>query len=263
MKKQMIAMMMAAAMMTPVSAFAEDADQLAQIQENGKIVIALEGDWAPWSFHDEKTNDVIGYDADVAKAIAEKLGVEVEIVEAPWESLFAGIDSGRYDMVINGVEITDERSEKYDFSTPYAYIHTALIVPADNEDITSFEDLKGKKTVNSLGSTYMELAESYGATASGVSTLAETLTQVIQGRADATLNADVSFYDYMNQHPDAELKVAAKTEEASEVAAVMRKGEESASLKEAVDAALAEMAEEGKLTELSETYFGSDISKNE
>ncbi len=259
----MIAMMMSAAMMMPVSTFAESADQLAQIQDNGRIVIALEGDWAPWSFHDEETNEVIGYDADIAKGIAEKLGVEIEIVEAPWESLFAGIDSGRYDMVINGVEITEERMEKYDFSTPYAYIHTALIVKSDNEDITAFEDLEGKKTVNSLGSTYMELAESYGASASGVSTLAETLTQVVQGRADATLNADVSFYDYMNQHPDAELKVAAKTEDASEVAAVMRKGEESASLKEAVDAALAEMAEEGKLTELSETYFGSDISVNE
>ncbi len=264
MKKQIIALMMAASMMTPAAALAEEtADQLAAIQDAGKIVIALEGDWAPWSYHDEETNEVIGYDADIAKAIAEKLGVEIEIVEAPWESLFAGIDSGRYDMVINGVEITEERTEKYDFSTPYAYIHTALIVASDNEDITAFEDLEGKKTVNSLGSTYMELAESYGATASGVSTLAETLTQVVQGRADATLNADVSFYDYMNQHPDAELKVAAKTEEASEVAAVMRKGEESAALQEAVNAALAELAEDGTLTELSETYFGSDISGSE
>ncbi|MCD7818462.1 MAG: transporter substrate-binding domain-containing protein [Lachnospiraceae bacterium] len=233
---------------------------LAEILEEGTITIAMEGDWAPWSYHDTETDEIIGYDADVARAIAEKLGVEAEIVEAPWESLFAGLDSGRYDLVINGVEVTDERSEKYDFSDPYAYIHTALIVRSDNEEIQSFEDLEGKSTVNSLGSTYMELAESYGATATGVSTLAETLLQVIQGRADATLNADVSFYDYMNEQPDAELKIAALTEEASLVSIPMRKGSETETLLEAVNAALEELREEGTLTELSEQYFGSDIS---
>ncbi len=258
MKKTIAVLALTAAMAAaPMSAMA---DQLEDIQESGKIIIAMEGDWAPWSYHDEESNEVIGYDADVARAIADKLGVEVEIVEAPWESLFAGIDSERYDMVINGVEVTEERSEKYDFSDPYAYIHTALIVRTDNDEIQTFEDLEGKTTVNSLGSTYMELAESYGAEANGVSTLAETLTQVLQKRADATLNADVSFYDYMNEHPDAELKVAAKTEEASEVAAVMRKGDDSETLRTAVNEALAELAADGTLTQLSETYFGSDIS---
>lgn len=144
---------------------------LKQVLDKGTLVAGMEGNWAPWSYHDLDTNEVIGYDADTARAIGEKLGVEVQIVEAPWESLFAGLDDGRYDIVINGVEVTDERSEKYDFSEPYAYIHTALVVRKDNEEIKSFDDLKGKKTVNSIGSTYMELAESYGASAAGVSTL--------------------------------------------------------------------------------------------
>lgn len=234
---------------------------LKEIQDKGKIVVGMEGDWAPWSYHDTETNEVIGYDADTARAIGEKLGVEVEIVEAPWESLFAGLDDGRYDMVVNGVEITDERSEKYDFSEPYAYIHTALVVRGDNEDIKSFEDLKGKKTVNSIGSTYMELAESYGASAAGVSTLNDTIQNVIDGRADATLNADVSFYDYMNQQPDANIKIVATTEEASNVAIPIRKGEETASFESAVNAAIEELKEDGTLAELSEKYFGSDVTK--
>ncbi len=240
-----------------------DADNLlTKLKSSGKITIAMEGDWAPWSYHDTETDDVIGYDADVARAIAEELGVEVEIVEAPWESLFAGLDSGRYDLVINGVEVTKERAEKYDFSEPYAYIHTALIVKKDNTETKTFEDLQGKVTVNSLGSTYMELAESYGATANGVSTLAETLTQVVQGRADATLNADVSFYDYMKQHPEAELKIAATTEDASLVAVTMRKGAETENLRGAINTALQNLRDNGKLTELSNQYFGSDISNN-
>lgn len=235
--------------------------QLGEVQSAGKLVVGMEGDWAPWSYHDTDSNEVIGFDADTARAIGEKLGVEVEIVEAPWESLFAGLDDGRYDMVVNGVEITEERSEKYDFSEPYGYIHTALVVRADNDDIHSFEDLNGKKTVNSIGSTYMELAESYGASAAGVSTLNDTIQNVLDGRADATLNADVSIYDYRNQQPDAAIKIAAVTEDASQVAIPMRKGEESASFREAVDEAVRELKEDGTLAKLSEQYFGSDITK--
>lgn len=238
-----------------------DADGLLkEVLEKGKLVAGMEGDWAPWSYHDTDTDEVIGFDADTARAIGEKLGVEVEIVEAPWESLFAGLDDGRYDIVVNGVEITEERSEKYDFSEPYAYIHTALVVRGDNEDIKSFEELKGKKTVNSIGSTYMELAESYGASAAGVSTLNDTIQNVIDGRADATLNADVSFYDYMNQQPDANIKIVATTEEASQVAIPIRKGEDTASFEAAVNAAIEELKADGTLAELSEKYFGSDVT---
>lgn len=239
-----------------------DADGLLKdVLEKGKLVAGMEGDWAPWSYHDTESDEVIGFDADTARAIGEKLGVEVEIVEAPWESLFAGLDDGRYDIVVNGVEITDERSEKYDFSEPYAYIHTALVVRGDNEDIKSFDDLKGRKTVNSIGSTYMELAESYGASAAGVSTLNDTIQNVIDGRADATLNADVSIYDYLNQQPDANIKIVATTEEASHVAIPIRKGEETASFEEAVNAAIQELKEDGTLAALSEKYFGSDVTK--
>lgn len=234
---------------------------LKQVLDKGTLVAGMEGNWAPWSYHDLDTNEVIGYDADTAKAIGEKLGVEVQIVEAPWESLFAGLDDGRYDIVINGVEVTDERSEKYDFSEPYAYIHTALVVRKDNEEIKSFDDLKGKKTVNSIGSTYMELAESYGASAAGVSTLNDTIQNVIDGRADATLNADVSIYDYLNQQPDANIKIVATTEDASHVAIPIRKGDETASFEKAVNAAIEELKADGTLAELSEKYFGSDVTK--
>ena len=234
---------------------------LKQVLDKGTLVAGMEGNWAPWSYHDLDTNAVIGYDADTARAIGEKLGVEVQIVEAPWESLFAGLDDGRYDLVINGVEVTDERSEKYDFSEPYAYIHTALVVRKDNEEIKSFDDLKGKKTVNSIGSTYMELAESYGASAAGVSTLNDTIQNVIDGRADATLNADVSIYDYLNQQPDANIKIVATTEDASHVAIPIRKGDETASFEKAVNAAIEELKADGTLAELSEKYFGSDVTK--
>lgn len=254
----LLALLMLASLLTlTVSA---DQDLLAKIQERGTIIIGLEGDWAPWSFVDEN-DELMGFDVEVARAIAAKLGVEAEIIPGEWDGLFAGMDAGRYDIVVNGVEVTPERTEKYDFADPYAYIRTALIVRGDNETIKTFEDLKGKKTANSIASTYMNLAEDYGATCYGVDTLDETLTMVLQGRVDATLNAIVSYTDYMAQHPDADLKVVATTEDASDVAIPMRKGAETASLLEAINQAIAELHEEGVISELSLKYFGEDISQ--
>ena len=237
-----------------------DADHLGRIQESGKVVIAMEGQWAPWTYHDE-TGDLVGFDTEVGKAIADKLGVQAEFVEGEWDGLFTGLDGGRYDMIINGVEITEERSNKYDFTTPYAYIKTALVVADSNTDITSFEDLAGKQTSNSLGSTYADLAADYGATVQNVDTLSETIDMVLSGRVDATLNAEVSFYDYLAEHPDAPIKFVALTDEASQVSIPLVKGADNDSLREAVNKAIDELAADGTLSALSNKYFGSDITQ--
>ena len=236
-------------------------NKLDSIQKSGKLVVALEGAWQPWSYHDS-SDTLVGYDVEVSRAIAEKLGVEPEYVESDWDSLFAGLDAGRYDMVCNGVEVTEERAKTYAFTTPYGYIHTALAVRKDNEDIHSFEDLKGKTTANSLASTYMELAESYGATVQGIDTLEETIQLLTAGRIDATLNADVSFYDYLNVHPDADFKLVAQTAEASHVAIPVLKSEDTAYL-DALNTAIEELRADGTLKTLSEKYFGQDISSED
>lgn len=239
---------------------ADGADLLTRIRERGEIVVAMEGTWAPWTYHDEN-DELVGYDTEVARLIAQKLGVEVRFVEGEWDGLLAGLDDGRYDIMVNGVGITETRQEKYDFSTPYGYNRTAVIVRGDYNEIQSMEDLKGKRTANTISSTYATQAESYGAEVTGVDDLNQTIELLLSGRIDATLNAEVTFFDFLKPHPDASVKIAAYSDEVEQVGIPVRKGDDTATLLAAINEGLAELSASGQLSELSEKYFGTDISK--
>lgn len=239
---------------------AAEGDLLSRIQAAGTIVVAMEGTWAPWTYHDE-SDELVGYDVEVAKKIAEKLGVTATFVEGEWDGLLAGLDGGRYDIMVNGVGITEERQQSYAFSSPYAFNRTAVIVRGDYEEIASMEDLSGKKTANTISSTYAEEAESFGATVTGVDDLNQTIELLLSGRIDATLNAEVVFNDYQKAHPEANIKIATFSDNVEQVAIPVRKGEDTATLLAAINQALAELSDEGVLTELSEKYFGIDISQ--
>ena len=260
MKKLLIILIVLSLMLTSCTKKSEsNLDHLGRIKESGVITVAMEGTWAPWTYHDEK--DVLtGYDVDVASAIAQKLGVKASFVEGEWDGLFAGLDAGRYDIVVNGVDITEERSQKYNFSTPYAYNKTAIIVNQDRTDINSFDDLNGKKTANTISSTYAGVAESYGASVTGVDDLNQTFQLLLTNRIDATLNSEMTYYDYMKAHPNEKIKIAALSEDATEVAIPIKKDSDNESLINAINKALEELKAEGKLKELSEKYFGVDIS---
>ena len=228
----------------------------------GSITVAMEGTWAPWTYHDEN-DELVGYDVEVAKLIANELGVDVNFVEGEWDGLLAGLDDGRYDIMVNGVGVTPERQEKYDFSVPYAYNKTAVIVRSDYDEIHSMEDLKGKHTANTISSTYATLAEKYGAEVKGVDDLNQTIELLLSNRIDATLNTEVTYYDYLKAHPDANIKIAALSDEVEKVAIPVRKGDDTKTLLAAINDALAKLDESGELTALSEKYFGTDISKLE
>ena len=123
-------------------------NQLEAIKKAGVLKVGIEGTYKPYTFHAEN-GDFTGYDVDLARAIAEKLGVKVEFTEAAWDSLLAGVDSGRLDTVINAVSVTDERKEKYDFTDAYLYIPRQVVVRSDNETLKSWDDLKGAKVATS------------------------------------------------------------------------------------------------------------------
>ena len=123
------------------------------------------------------------------------------------------------------------------------------------------EDLEGKQTANTISSTYAAVAKKYGADVTGVDDLNQTFELLLNGRIDATLNAEVSYYDYLKAHPDAPIKIACTDPDVTQVAIPLRKGEETKTLREAIDQALAELSQDGVLSQLSEKYFGMDISR--
>lgn len=195
------------------SAATSGGDLLTQVRDCGELVFATEGTWSPWTFHNE-ADELTGYDIEVARAIAGELGVEATFAEGRWDSLLAGLDAERFDTMANGVSVTPEREEQYDFTEPYAY-NRIVVITTEDSDIARMEDLDGKRTANTLGSSYATLAESFGATNSGVDDFNQTIELLQQGRIDATLNDEVVFFDYMDAHPDAPLKIAAENSEAT------------------------------------------------
>ena len=236
-------------------------DHLERIQAAGKLTIATEGVWAPFTYHDESSDELVGFDVEVAKEVAKKLGVEAEFKEVNFDGGLTGVQQGTFDMMANGVDVTEERSNSYDFTEPYAYDHAVIVTKKDNDSIHSFDDLKGKKTANSVGSTYAQMGEDNGATVTNVDTLGETMDLVLNGSVDATINANTSVQDYFNTTGNSDkLKVAATDEETTDYAYPLKKGKDNDTLREAINKAIKELREDGTLKKISEKYFGADIT---
>ncbi len=225
--------------------------------QDGVLTVATEGTYRPFTFHDA-SGELVGYDVEVAEAVAEKLDLEVRFQETQWDAIFAGLDAGRFDTIANQVSITPEREEKYVFTQPYTISRGVIVVREDDDSISSFGDLQGKTTAQSLTSNWRTLAEESGAQVEAVEGWAQAVTLLEQQRVDATINDSLTFLDYAKEHPEAPIKVAAETEETSQSAFVVTPEREA--LAEAVDGALDELRAEGVLTELSEKYFGEDVS---
>jgi len=238
-----------------------DDTSLADIQAAGELVIGTEGTYKPFTFHEDGTGDLTGYDVEIIQAVADKLGVEAKFEETQWDAIFAGLDAGRFNLIANQVSINEDRLAKYDFSEPYTVSPGVVIVAADNTDITSLADLDGKTTAQSLSSNWYTLAEDNGATVEPVEGWAQSIALLEQGRIDATLNDKLTYLDYVTSKPGSadKIKVVAETEDPSTNAFVVAKG--STTLVDAINDALDELRADGTLAEISEKYFGEDVSQ--
>ncbi|KAA9017057.1 amino acid ABC transporter substrate-binding protein [Niallia endozanthoxylica] len=233
-------------------------DLLGKIKDEGKLTVGTEGTYAPFTFHDE-SGELTGFDVEISKEVAKRMGVEAEFSETQWDAMFAGLDAERFDMVANQVGIRPDRQEKYDFSNPYITSKAVLITHEENESIKSFEDIKGLRAAQSMTSNYGDIAREYGAEIVGVEGFMQSVELINSKRADVTINDNISFLDYKKKQPDAPVKIVAEREEASQSGLMFRKGNET--LVEAVNKALQEMIDDGTYEKISEKWFGENVLK--
>lgn len=233
---------------------------LEQVKSAGKIVFATEGTYAPFSYHDSKTNELTGYDVEVATAIAKEIGVKAEFAEGSFDSLLAGVDAKKYDTVADQISATDERKAKYDFTEPYTYSYGVVVTTKDNpKNVSSFDDVKGLKATETGTSNWNKTAQEKGAEIVQVNDFGQAVEALQSGRADVTLNDGLAVLDYLKQKPDANIKIAAKSEKTPAAQLPFRKGGDD--LVKAVNDAIAKLQKDGTLTKISEKYFGEDFSQ--
>ncbi|KJL48849.1 L-cystine-binding protein TcyA precursor [Microbacterium hydrocarbonoxydans] len=228
--------------------------------KDGTLTVATEGTYRPFSFHgDNGTGDLTGYDVEIIQAVGDKLGLKVEFQETQWDAIFAGLDAGRFDVIANQVTINDEREKSYLFSTPYTVSPGVIVVNEDDDSISSFADLKGKTSAQSLTSNWNDLAVESGATVEAVEGWSQAVALLRQGRVDATINDKLTYLDYETTDGPTGLKVAAETDDAGKQAFAFTKDKKA--LVDAVDGALDELRADGTLAEISKKYFGEDVSE--
>ena len=116
------------------------------------ITVATDATWPPMEMVNEN-KEIVGYDIDFLRAVAEEGGFNVEFKNVAWDGIFAGIATGKYDAIISSVTITDERKKKFDFSDPYINAGQILVVPKELENVATLADLKGKKVGAQIGTT--------------------------------------------------------------------------------------------------------------
>ena len=226
--------------------------------KEGVLTIATEGTYAPFSYYDDK-NELKGYDVDIAREVAKKLNLKIEFLTAPWDAMLAAFDAGKADAVFNQVSVTDERKKKYDYAQPYTVVHGAIITHKDNDDIKSFDDLKGKKNADSATSNWAKVAASYGAQNVTVDSFSKSMELLVSKRVDTVVRDNIVFYDFIKQRPGAPVKIAAEGSDTDYTAPIVQKG--NTELAGQISKAIEELKNEGKLAEISIRYFGKDVSR--
>lgn len=241
-------------------ALAED-ESLTYILNKGEFILGLDDAFPPMGFRDDD-NNIIGFDIDVATAVCEKLGVTLVCQPVDWDSKELELDAKAIDCIWNGFTVTEPRREVLDFSDPYLKNEQAVCVRADLE-ATAIADVFGKTLGYQSGSSAEELLAGdlgdYFDDAYGYDTYLMALMDLENGNIDAVLGDSVLLAYQIAQEANAgKFKILEGAAANEEFAIGMRKGE--TALVNAINTALAELAEEGKLAEISTKWFGEDIT---
>jgi len=239
---------------------ASAADLLQSVKSSGTLKVALEGNYPPFNFKDAKTGELTGFEVDVAKLLAAKLGVKPVFTTTEWSGILAGLGAGKYDVIINQVGITEERQKAFDFSEPYTLSSAQLIVRKDEtRQFKTLDDLKGKKLGLGQGTNFEQKAKAVaGIDVRTYPGSPEYLADLSAGRIDAALN-DSLLVGYILKSTNLPLKAGSPVGTVDTIGIPFRKG--NPEFKAALNKALAEIKADGSFKAASEKWFGIDVSQ--
>jgi L-cystine transport system substrate-binding protein len=243
-----------------VTPAAHAADTLDTVKSSGVLKIGIEGTYPPFGYRNGQ-GELEGFDIDVARALAAKLGVKPQFITVEWSGIIAGLQAGKFDVIVNQVTITPQRREAIDFSRPYLYSAAQLIQRADDaHDYGAPGALNGRKIGVTLGTNFADLAK----TLPGVTVLTypgapEKLRDVAAKRVDASMD-DRLMLPYLIKTSNLPLKPGATVKGGeTQMGIPVRKG--NPKFAAAVDGALDALRHDGTLTKLSQRWFGADYTK--
>lgn len=235
---------------------------LEDIKKAGKFVVGLDDSFPPMGFRNEK-DEIVGFDVDMAKEAAKRMGVEIELKPIDWDSKVLELNGKKIDVIWNGLTITEERKKEIAFTKPYLE-NRQIIVVAAGSDIKTKADLAGKKVGVQSGSSSMDALEKDEKTLKSLEEVVEfgnnteALMDLKIGRIDAVVVDEVVGRYYISKKPG-EYTVLEDHFGSEEYGVGLRLGDQ-AFLSE-LQKVLDEMKKDGTSAKISKKWFGEDIVK--
>lgn len=220
--------------------------------EPGVLTVGTEGTYAPFTFHENGTGPITGFDVDTITAIAERLGLRVKFVEASFDSLFPALEAGRFDVIANQISYSADRAAKYDLSDPYVETASVVVARSGDNSIRSVDDLRGKLAAQSVSSNYAEIAKSAGAVIEPVAGFDTAIQLLKAGRVQATVNDELTVKDFLTRTDDKSVRIAATTPDVSRQVFAARKN---SGLVSAINTEIAALRADGTLDRTYAKYF--------
>ncbi|WP_309682815.1 basic amino acid ABC transporter substrate-binding protein [Polaromonas sp.] len=221
-------------------------------------VVGTDAAYAPFESQNEK-GDIVGFDIDVVKAVAQKAGIEVKFVNTPWEGIFNSLGQGDRDFLVSSITITDERKQTMDFSAPYFDAQQLIAVKQDAK-IAKFADLKKLKVGVQNGTTGDEvISKLQGKESPNVKRFESTplaLKELEAGGVDAVVADNGVVVHYVANNPGARFKTVSDASFAAEqYGLAVKKG--NTELQEKLSKGLAEIKADGTYNQIYAKYFGA------
>lgn len=235
----------------------ESLNRLEEIMDSGVFTVVGSGGYPPFNFF--QGEEVVGFDVDTGKVIAEKLGVELEYLTSDWDGLIEGLRAGRFDGILGSMAITPERAEVVNFTIPYYYSGAQLVVRKDSE-IADGDRMDGKVIGVATGTTFAEDAEQLGAEVKYYQDDNQTFMELVSGRVDGVITDRLVALDAMEKISGGdELTMSGELLRLEEMAIALNKDD--TELLKKLNSIITEMHEEGKMTEISKSWHnGQDIT---